>query len=135
MDLDGSSRSTRAYRSSPTRVAQRVLFASGERVGLLTNGDTIRLLLCDPSRSDSHLSIDITGWRQAPVPPDSFRILNALAGSDGLPRLPDILEAARLHQARVTTDLRRQAREAIVGFINALPYRLPLILLLCGTMA
>ena len=34
-----------------------------------------------------------------------------------------MLEAARLYQAQVTTELRRQAREAIVGFINALPER------------
>ena len=33
------------------------LLASGERAGLLTNGEIVRLLLCDPSRSDSHLSV------------------------------------------------------------------------------
>ena len=46
-----------------------------------------------------------------------------LAGARGLPYLPGILEAARLHQVRVTTELRRQAREAITGFINALRNR------------
>ena len=51
-----------------------------------------------------------------PLPPDSFRLLMALAGRRWLPRLPPVLEAARLHQGGVTTDLRRQAREAIVGF-------------------
>jgi hypothetical protein len=123
IDLDAVDRSPRAHRSSPTRVAQRVLLALGERVGLLTNGDMIRLLLCDPSCADSHLSIPISGWRQQPVPPDSFRILIALAGARGLSGLPAVLQAARLYQAKVTTDLRRQAREAITGFINALPNR------------
>ncbi|MDR3529626.1 MAG: hypothetical protein P4L90_03565 [Rhodopila sp.] len=122
-DLDAPERSSRAYRSSPTRIAQRVLLANGERAGLLTNGDMLRLLLCDPARADSHLSVAVSGWRQNPLPPDSFRVFAALAGADGLPRLPAVLEAARLHQARVTTELRRQAREAIVGFINALPSR------------
>ncbi|HBK09471.1 MAG TPA: hypothetical protein DDZ81_27015 [Acetobacteraceae bacterium] len=123
IDLDGSDRSTRAHRSSPTRVAQRVLLATGERAGLLTNGEIIRLLFSDPSRSDSHLSIGLGGWRQATEAPDSFRFLKALAGADGLPRLPSVLDAARLHQTRVTTELRRQAKDAIVGFINALPDR------------
>ncbi len=123
VDLDGPDRSGRAFRSSPTRIAQRVLLASGERAGLLTNGEIVRLLLCDPSRSDSHLSVGINGWRQEKLPPDSFRILKALAGAECLTRLSAVLEAARLHQVRVTTNLRRQAREAIVGFINALPDR------------
>jgi hypothetical protein len=122
-DLEASERCPKAFRSSPTRIAQRVLLASGERAGLLTNGDTVRLLLCDPSRADSHLTVGITHWRQAPRTPDSFRLLQALVSADTLPNLPAVLEAARLHQARVTTELRRQAREAIVGFINALPDR------------
>ena len=120
VDLDGPLRSTRA---SPTRIAQRVLLARGERAGLLTNGEVLRLLLSDPLRSDSHLSIGLSLWRQAPLPPDSFRVVKALASADTLPRLPDVLEASRLYQAGVTTVLRRQAREAIVGFINALPDR------------
>ncbi len=119
-DLDGSGKS---YRSSPTRIAQRVLLARGERAGLLTNGEMLRLLLCDPSRSDSFLSIPLDAWRDRPLPPDSFRVLLALAGASGLPRLPAVLESARLHQTKVTAALRCQARDAIVGFINALPDR------------
>jgi hypothetical protein len=117
IDLDATGKS---YRSSPTRIAQRVLLASGERAGLLTNGDMLRLLLCDPSRADSFLSIPLASWRDRPLPPDSYRVLLALAGANGLPRLPTVLEAARLHQTKVTTALRRQARDAIVGFINAI---------------
>jgi hypothetical protein len=122
-DLDATERSPRAHRSSPTRIAQRVLLSLGERAGLVTNGDVLRLLLCDPLRADSHLSVPIDGWRQKPLPPDSFRVLLALAGAQGLPRLSGVLEAARLHQAKVTTELRRQAKDAISGFINALPDR------------
>jgi hypothetical protein len=123
LDLEGPERSPRAFRSNPTRIAQRVLLASGERAGLLTNGEAVRVLLCDPSRSDSHLTIGLAEWRRAPLPPDSFRVMTALVSADRLAQLPGILEAARLHQARVTTELRRQAREAIVGFINALRER------------
>ena len=123
IDLDAADLSPRAWRSSPTRIAQRVLLARGEPAGLVTNGDMLRLLLCDPLRADSHLSVAVDGWRERPLPPDSFRVLLALAGARGLPRLPVVLEAARLHQAKVTTDLRRQARAAITGFVNALPDR------------
>ena len=42
------------------------------------------------------------------------------------------MEAARLHQAQVTTELRRQAKEAITGFINALPDRTGIEPWLCG---
>ena len=122
-DLDTTDRSPRAHRASPTRIAQRVLLSCGERAGLLTNGEMVRILLCDPSRADSHLSIPVSDWRQRPLPPDSFRILVALVGAHGLGRLPGVLDAARLHQAKVTIELRRQARDAITGFINALPNR------------
>jgi hypothetical protein len=120
-DLDAPDRVPSAHRSSPTRSAQRVLLSRGERAGLITNGDVLRLLLCDPSRADSHLSVPVGDWRQRPLPPDSYRVLVALAGARGLPHLPDVLEAARLYQTKVTIELRRQAREAITGFINALP--------------
>ncbi|WP_428489729.1 Eco57I restriction-modification methylase domain-containing protein [Rhodopila sp.] len=122
-DLDAAERSPLAFRVSPTRIAQRVLQSRGERAGLLTNGDVVRLLLCDPSRADSHLTIPLGDWPTRPLPPDSFRLLLALAGASGLPRLPEVLEAARLHQVKVTAELRRQATQAITGFINALPDR------------
>ncbi|HEY4174656.1 MAG TPA: hypothetical protein VGM42_16620 [Rhodopila sp.] len=122
-DLDMADRSPRAHRTSPTRVAQRVLLSHGERAGLLTNGEIVRILLCDPSRADSHLSIPVSDWRRRPLPPDSFRVLVTLVGTRGLARLSGVLEAARLHQAKVTTELRRQAKEAITGFINAMPDR------------
>ena len=122
-DLDAAGPSPSAFRCSPTRIAQRVLLSLGERAGLVTNGDVVRLLLCDPSRADSHLSFPVGDWRRRPVPPDSFRVLVALAGAKALPRLPEVLEAARLHQVKVTAELRRQAMEAITGFINALPER------------
>ena len=122
-DLDAPDQSPRAVRSSPTRIAQRVLLSLGERAGLVTNGDVVRLLLCDPSRADSHLSFPLGDWRGQPLPPDWFRLLIGLAGAQALSRLPAVLEAARLHQVKVTTELRRQARDAITGFINALPER------------
>ena len=122
VDLDSPHRSGRAYRFSPTRSAQRVLLAGGERAGLLTNGDDLRLLLCDPARPDSHVTIPLagaTGWRARNLAPDSYRVLWALAAPNGLAALAEVLDAARLNQTRVTKDLRLQARNAIEGFLQA----------------
>ena len=47
--------------------ADRATRAAGAQraAGLLTNGEMLRLLLCDPSRADSHLSVGIDAWRRA----------------------------------------------------------------------
>ena len=122
-DLDAPSRRGRAYRFSPSRVAQRVLLASGERVGLLTDGEELRLLLCDPARPDSHLAVRLDrsgGWRAARGVPDSYRLLLALTCPDGVAAVPDLVEAARLAQSTVTKKLRLQARRAIEGFLQEL---------------
>ena len=122
-DLDAPSRRGRAYRFSPSRVAQRVLLASGERVGLLTDGEELRLLLCDPARPDSHIAVRLDrsgGWRAARGVPDSYRLLLALACPDGVAAAPELTEAARLAQSSVTKKLRLQARRAIEGFLQEL---------------
>jgi hypothetical protein len=121
-DLDAPHSAGRAYRFSPTRCAQRVLLAMGEHLGLLTDGHELRLLLCDPARSDSHIAISLdqnSGWRGRNFIPDSYRLLLAIATPSGIAALPRLLEAARLGQARVTRDLRSQARHAIEGFLQA----------------
>jgi hypothetical protein len=122
IDLEAPHRSGRAYRFSPARAASRVLLCVGEPAGLLADGTELRLLLCDLARPDSHLAIPLTGeagWQEQSLAPDSYRALLALAGPRGLAALPDILAAARLSQARVTKDLRVQARAAIEGFLQA----------------
>jgi hypothetical protein len=120
-DLDAPNRRGRAYRFSPSRVAQRVLLASGERMGLLSDGEELRILLCDPARPDSHISIRLDragGWRAARALPDSYRLLLALASPAGVAALPELTEAARLAQSSVTKKLRLQARRAIEGFLQ-----------------
>jgi len=120
-DPDAPNRRGRAYRFSPSRVAQRVLLASGERVGLLTDGEELRLLICDPARPDSHISVSLSrsgGWREARNAPDSYRLFRALASPIGVAAIPDLTDAARLAQSQVTKKLRVQARKAIEGFIQ-----------------
>ena len=121
VDLDAPNRRGRAYRFSPSRVAQRVLLAKGERAGLLTDGEELRLVLCDPARPESHIAVRLDrsgGWRGARQVPDSYRLILALASPEGVAALPDLAEAARLAQATVTKKLRLQARQAIEGFIQ-----------------
>jgi hypothetical protein len=122
-DLDAPSRRGRAYRFSPGRAAQRVLLAQGERIGLLTDGEELRLLICDPARPESHISIRLDragGWRAATSVPDSYRLLLALASPDGVKAVPGLTEAARLAQSAVTDKLRLQARRAIERFVQGI---------------
>jgi hypothetical protein len=121
-DLDAPHRSGRAYRFSPTRSAQRVLLAKREQLGLLTDGITLRLLICEPARPDSHIVIPLrgsTGWSAQDLAPDSYRLLLALATQQGIAALPEVLDAARLSQSRITDDLRGQARSAVEGFLQS----------------
>ncbi len=121
IDLDAPNKRGRAYRFSPSRVAARVLLAKGERAGLLTDGEELRLMLCDPARPDSHVSIALasgSGWRARRSLPDSFRLLLSLASPRGLSVLPELVDKARLAQSDVTKKLREQARLAVGRFVQ-----------------
>lgn len=117
-DLDAPKKRGDAYRYSTVRVAQRVLLASGERVGLVTNGVELRMLLCDPARPDSEVVFNLEHWRSERRLPDSYLLLLALASPKGVTALPEIIEQARLQQSRVTKELRTQARQAVEAFIQ-----------------
>ncbi len=120
-DLDAPARRGLAYRFSHTRVAQRVLLAAGERLGILTNGLELRLIISDPARVDSLVAISIDPyWKRSRDLPDSMRLLLALACPAGVKALPELIDKARLQQAKVTKDLREQARHAIREFIQEL---------------
>ena len=120
-DLDAPARRGLAYRFSHTRIAQRVLLATGERLGILTNGLELRLLISDPARVDSQVAISIDPhWKRSRDLPDSVRLLIALASPAGVKALPELIDKARLQQAKVTKDLREQARSAIREFIQEL---------------
>ncbi|MBI4864720.1 MAG: hypothetical protein HY815_31365, partial [Candidatus Riflebacteria bacterium] len=120
-DLDAPSRRGRAYRFSPTRIAVRVLQTLQERVGLLTDGTELRILICDPARPDSYISIALDrarGWRSRREVPDSFRLLVALTSPRGVAQVPRLTDEARLNQSQVTKELRSQARAAVEGFLQ-----------------
>ena len=123
-DLDAPNKRGRAYRFSPGLVAQRVLLAKGERIGLLTDGQELRILLSDPSGRDSHITIHLdrtNGWRASRTArevPDSFQLLRALCHPSALGIIADLLNEARLSQSSVTKKLREQARNAVQTFIQ-----------------
>lgn len=117
-DLDALTKRGYAYRFSPVRVAQRVLLAKGERVGLVTNGVELRLLLCDPARPDSQIEIKLNEWRQSRDMPDGYLLLLALGSPKGIAAIQGIVDQARLQQSRVTKELRVQARLAVEEFVQ-----------------
>jgi hypothetical protein len=118
-DIDAPAKRGQAYRFSHLRIAQRVLLATGERVGLLTNGVELRMLISDPARPDSQVIFTLDpNWKRSREVPDSFRLLLALASPAGVQKVPELVDKARLQQARVTKDLRDQARQAIGRFIQ-----------------
>lgn len=118
-DLYAPFKRGRAYRYSRLRIAQRVLLAAGERLGLLCNGVQLLLLISDPARPDSTVTISLDpGWKRSRDVPDSFRFLLALTSPAGVQALPELVDKARLQQARVTKELRVQARRAVERFIQ-----------------
>lgn len=118
-DLDAPAKRGAAYRYSPLRIAQRVLLTCGERLGLLTNGVELRLLISDPARPDSQITIAIDpNWKRSRTVPDSYRLVLALATPAGIQALPRLVDKARLQQAKVTKDLRLQARKAVEALIQ-----------------
>lgn len=121
-DLDAPKARGRAFRFSHGKVAARVLLEEKERVALLTDGTELRVLLCDPTRDESTIVVRLDrsgGWAGARELPDSFRLVWALASSAGIGHVPALVEAARLGQTRVTAELRKQARRAVEGFVQA----------------
>lgn len=118
-DLYAPAKRGRAYRYSHLRVAQRVLLAAGERFGVLTNGVHLVLLISDPARPDSTVTIPIeTSWKRGREVPDSFRFFLAMARPEGVSAISELTDRARLQQARVTKELRKQARRAVELFIQ-----------------
>lgn len=118
-DLESPIKRGHAYRFSFIKIAQRVLLTCQERVGLITDGQELRILISEPSGTDSEVVIKIdTDWKRSYHVPDSFRFLISIVSPNGITFLPELLDKARLKQSAVTQELRVQARQAIEGFIQ-----------------
>lgn len=122
-DLDAPSRRGRAYRFSPARIADRVLRARNERLALLTDGQELRVMICDPAQRESQLIVRLDradGWQSSKSVPDSYRLVLALAAPKALAGIGELTEKARLSQVQVTKDLRQQAKRAVTEFVQGL---------------
>jgi len=121
-DLDAPIQRGFTSRYTPQRIAERVLLTVGERVGLLTNGVELRLIISEAARVPSTVTVDLNALKQydAKTSPDALRLLIALASPEGIKRLEDILDDARLKQSKVTGELRKQARAAVEGFAQGI---------------
>src|SRR5690606_6398254 len=86
IDLDAPIQRGHTSRYTPQRIAERVLLTKGERVGLLTNGVELRLIISEAARVVSMVNIDLNALKQYDVknPPDAFRLLIALASPEGI---------------------------------------------------
>jgi len=105
IDLDTPSKRGTAARISPMRRASRVLRVRGECIGIVTNGEALRLLFCDPSGPDSHIVVPLggrAGWVSRPDVPESYRLIFAMASPGGVAAVSEIFDAARMHQTAVT---------------------------------
>jgi hypothetical protein len=123
IDLDAPSKRGSAMRVSPARRAVRVLRARGERIGLVTNGAVLRLILCDPAGADSQVVVALSGragWASQAAVPGSYRLIFAMASPRGVAASAEIFDAGHLHQSVVTKSLRAQARAAIEGFLQCI---------------
>jgi hypothetical protein len=125
-DLDMPSKHGAVSRASPLRQASRVLRARNEFTGIVTNGETLKVLLCDPTGSDSHVTMPIAECVSQSVLPPSYRLLLALASPRGVAAMSEIFDAGRLQQTAVTKTLRSQARAAIVDFLQCILDRNPI---------
>jgi hypothetical protein len=131
-DLDAPAEVGATYRYTPQRIAERILLAAGERLGLLTNGDELRLVLSDPARPVSFISFRLGVWRTLSPRevPDGFRLLLAFLDLRLLARQGEkaekpskfeaLLDAARLKQGQITRELRSQARQAVELFVQGI---------------
>jgi hypothetical protein len=116
-DLYAPTKRGRAYRYSHLRIAQRVLKSTGERLGVLSNGVEIIIVISEPARIDSTITFSVDpDWKRSRTVPDSFRFFLALCSPNGVAALSDLIDKARLQQTRVTKELRVQARQAVERF-------------------
>lgn len=122
VDLDAPIAQGLTSRYTPQRIAERVLLATREPAGLVTNGVELRLILSEASRASSTVDVSLGLWKNFTPgdPPDAFRLLVGLGSPAGVKKLPDLIDKARLNQGKVTKDLRTQARAAVEGFVQGL---------------
>lgn len=121
--LDTTWTTNGAWKASATTKLERLLRDTGVEVGLLTNGESWRLVVASPSETASWLTWTAQTWADSPSTLAAFIELLGEARFFAGARSGTILElvrASRHRQADVADQLGFQVREALEFFIREL---------------
>jgi len=118
LDLDKPEDVTGPWRYPPTAKLERLLRATGVSVGLLSNGEDIRLVYAPPGESTSHLTFRGSDMQKAegrPILAAFELLLSASRTYESAPEhtIEGLLKASRSRQADVTKELASQVFEAV----------------------
>ena len=118
LSLDRPEDRTGPWRYPPTAKLERLLRHTGISIGLLCNGEDLRLLYAPPRESSAHLTFRLSTLRESagrPVLAALQLLLNASRAHTAAPAhtLEGLLLESRRRQADVTRDLALQVFEAV----------------------
>lgn len=118
LSLDQSEDATGPWKYPPTAKLERLLRHTGIPIGILSNGEDIRLLYAPPRESSAHLTFRLSTLRESagrPVLAALQLLLNASRAHTAAPAhtLEGLLQESRRRQADVTRDLAQQVFEAV----------------------
>ncbi|MBN8473069.1 N-6 DNA methylase [Corallococcus exiguus] len=118
LDLDKKEDTTGAWFYEPTAKFDRLLRAARVPIGLLFNGDSVRLIYAPHGETTGHLTFrfkDLVTSSGRPLFDAMVMLLHARRFFGVLPehQLPALLEQSRLRQADVTDELADQVLEAL----------------------
>jgi hypothetical protein len=125
LDLDAKENVTGAWFYEPTAKFERLLRAARVPIGLLFNGDSVRLLYAPHGESTGHLTFrfkDLVTFGGRPLFDAMVMLLHARRLFGVLPehQLPALLEQSRRRQANVATALDAN-RETLRGRLRSNP--------------
>jgi hypothetical protein len=119
LDLDAAESETTTWHYPPTAKFERLLRETRVPMGLLANGERLRLVYCPPGHATGWIEFRV-GYMATPAGRDMLSALRELLHADrimgGMPDTPttlELLELSRERQADVTTRLGEQVREAL----------------------
>ncbi len=123
LDLDAKESTTGAWFYEPSAKFERLLRAARVPVGLLFNGDSVRLMYAPHGESTGHLTFrfkDLVTASGRPLFDAMVMLLHARRLFGVLPdhQLPALLEQSRRRQANVTEALAEQVFEALTLLLN-----------------
>lgn len=118
LDLDKKEDTTGAWFYEPTAKFDRLLRAARVPIGLLFNGDSVRLMYAPHGETSGHLTFrfkDVVTASGRPLFDAMVMLLHARRAFGVLPehQLPALLEQSRRRQADVTEELAAQVLEAL----------------------